>query len=587
MPAALLVPSTISHPRADAASIPLEAVTFAVLDVRTTGLVAETDRVVELAVTRVRADGTVEDEFATLIDPGCPPGPAFLHHITDELLSSAPPFAAVAGDVVARLAGCVAVAHTTAVESAFLRAEFDRAGIALPSVPSLDTLHLARTHLPTDNHRLRTCCDRLGIALPRGRSALDRARATGRLVVQLARIAAADLAPAHVVSPVPLPALPVLPTGTRTTRRPTDLGAILGGTGSAWTRPLLTRVPESAFADPATPAGRYLEALADGVEDGDLTGEQAIRMADLAVRAGISRPEIAALNELFLNGLHAAASQDRRAAAEELELLATVAAALGRPVESPAPSRKAASRPRTATTHQVLLLAAGREAEALRAAIEDNGSSHTTALAPGVSLVAVDADHVEDPQVTRALIAGIPVFPVAALWEQFGVAPPAQNQENPWDPAEPVEPATGEPQPDSPALADTAERATPALGATVPVDSGPPGHAVHLGQADQFGTAGQAAPAGSTVVVDLVTTEVPAERGQVIRPRQPAAEETDGPRLTRTEVAAAMLARPDPALPPANWYADPTRRFQYRYWNGTQWTHHVASHGQQAFDPMT
>lgn len=37
---------------------------------------------------------------------------------------------------------------------------------------------------------------------------------------------------------------------------------------------------------------------------------------------------------------------------------------------------------------------------------------------------------------------------------------------------------------------------------------------------------------------------------------------------------------------PAGWYADPTGRHHYRYWNGTQWTDHVGSHGAQTIDPL-
>ena len=36
---------------------------------------------------------------------------------------------------------------------------------------------------------------------------------------------------------------------------------------------------------------------------------------------------------------------------------------------------------------------------------------------------------------------------------------------------------------------------------------------------------------------------------------------------------------------PANWYKDPSGRFELRYWNGTAWTEHVATGGKQAVDP--
>jgi len=40
------------------------------------------------------------------------------------------------------------------------------------------------------------------------------------------------------------------------------------------------------------------------------------------------------------------------------------------------------------------------------------------------------------------------------------------------------------------------------------------------------------------------------------------------------------------AGPLANWYSDPTGRHQYRYWDGTAWTHHVANNGEASVDPL-
>lgn len=36
---------------------------------------------------------------------------------------------------------------------------------------------------------------------------------------------------------------------------------------------------------------------------------------------------------------------------------------------------------------------------------------------------------------------------------------------------------------------------------------------------------------------------------------------------------------------PANWYKDPSGRYEMRYWNGSQWTEHVATAGKQSIDP--
>ncbi len=46
----------------------------------------------------------------------------------------------------------------------------------------------------------------------------------------------------------------------------------------------------------------------------------------------------------------------------------------------------------------------------------------------------------------------------------------------------------------------------------------------------------------------------------------------------QTTAAAASAA-------PAGWYADPSGRFELRYWDGNQWTEHVSRAGQQYTDP--
>jgi uncharacterized protein YxjI len=38
---------------------------------------------------------------------------------------------------------------------------------------------------------------------------------------------------------------------------------------------------------------------------------------------------------------------------------------------------------------------------------------------------------------------------------------------------------------------------------------------------------------------------------------------------------------------PADWYPDPSGRHEHRYWDGSQWTEHVASHGRQSVDHDT
>ena len=80
----------------------------------------------------------------------------------------------------------------------------------------------------------------------------------------------------------------------------------------------------------------------------------------------------------------------------------------------------------------------------------------------------------------------------------------------------------------------------------------------------------------------------------------PAASQGSGPGSNAAaganvwQSAASSSAAPASGAPagggnvpsvPANWYKDPSGRFEMRYWNGTQWTEHVATAGKQSIDP--
>ena len=46
----------------------------------------------------------------------------------------------------------------------------------------------------------------------------------------------------------------------------------------------------------------------------------------------------------------------------------------------------------------------------------------------------------------------------------------------------------------------------------------------------------------------------------------------------------ASTATSSSAAAPAAWYPDPSKRFELRYWDGAEWTEHVARGGQQFTD---
>lgn len=67
---------------------------------------------------------------------------------------------------------------------------------------------------------------------------------------------------------------------------------------------------------------------------------------------------------------------------------------------------------------------------------------------------------------------------------------------------------------------------------------------------------------------------------------QPAAQPTPQPAAVVEPTVQVAAAAPAANIP-ANWYADPSGRFELRYWDGQKWTEHVARGGQQFTDAPT
>ena len=119
---------------------------YAVLDVETTGLDPYRDRVIQLAIRQISADGTAESEWETLVNPGAgvDPGPVEVHGLTSAHLADAPSYKDVAATVARHLEGRVFVAHNAAFDWAFVAVESDRAGVRLDVLDWLCTMRLAK-----------------------------------------------------------------------------------------------------------------------------------------------------------------------------------------------------------------------------------------------------------------------------------------------------------------------------------------------------------------------------------------------------------------------------------------------------------
>jgi|GEM_PF-230303 len=64
-----------------------------------------------------------------------------------------------------------------------------------------------------------------------------------------------------------------------------------------------------------------------------------------------------------------------------------------------------------------------------------------------------------------------------------------------------------------------------------------------------------------------------------------AAQVSEPEPVAAAEPVVAEAAPAAESTVPAGWYADPSGRFELRYWDGAAWTEHVSRAGQQFTDP--
>jgi DNA polymerase-3 subunit epsilon len=296
---------------------PLNKTHFAVVDVETTGFAAtRTDRIIEIAILRVSADGSILDEFVSLVNPGRDLGPTGIHGITGRDVLDAPRFCDVVGDVVSRMEEAVVVGHNVRFDSSFVEAECSRAGHMLPEFPVLCTLGLAgELDIPISNRQLVSCCAHFGIRIDGVHSAHSDAVATAQLLAACLKLAAEaglrtieDLG-CHQLFP---PTWPKLPKSGRCLRR--GDAQILRASDPNYLSRLVTRL--MGIARPSSQDGtskdivRYLAMLDRVLEDRLVTESEAEELSAVAREWGLSGEQVCVAHRVFLGELARAALAD-------------------------------------------------------------------------------------------------------------------------------------------------------------------------------------------------------------------------------------------------------------------------------------
>jgi DNA polymerase-3 subunit epsilon len=186
----VVVMADVAVPVPGIRSVPLAGLDFTVVDVETTGWAPDEAGITEIGAVRVH-EGRVVAEFSSLVNPGTPVPPAIteLTGISDPMLASAPPVAAVLPGLLAFAEGSVLTAHNAPFDLRFLTAACAGMGRDWPGFEVLDTVRLAR-HLMVSpqevpDRKLATLASFFGTPVQPSHRALDDARATAAVLGQL------------------------------------------------------------------------------------------------------------------------------------------------------------------------------------------------------------------------------------------------------------------------------------------------------------------------------------------------------------------------------------------------------------------
>ena len=167
---------------ADPAMLEDSGIEYVAFDLETTGLLADTDRIVEVGAVRFNPLGDVLGEFQRLVNPSRPSGARAraVHGISDEELARAeaaevvlPEFLEFLGDP----SRTILLAHNATFDAGFLGRELARMGRPMPGHDVVDTLSMARKRWPgIGSHRLEFLSQRLGLELEGSHRALSDSR---------------------------------------------------------------------------------------------------------------------------------------------------------------------------------------------------------------------------------------------------------------------------------------------------------------------------------------------------------------------------------------------------------------------------
>lgn len=165
---------------------------FTVIDTETTGLSSIESRIVEVAAIKFSKDGIL-DKFSTLVNPEqkIPSQCIQIHHITDQMVQSAPKIKQILPDFLKFIEGSVLIGHNINFDLRFLNAELERNGFFQLKNSFIDTLSLSRWSLPEmQKYNQSILAEYFNIKIKNAHRAEDDAYVCGQIFLNCIKVSA-------------------------------------------------------------------------------------------------------------------------------------------------------------------------------------------------------------------------------------------------------------------------------------------------------------------------------------------------------------------------------------------------------------
>ncbi|MDI1435391.1 exonuclease domain-containing protein [Polyangium sorediatum] len=578
---------------------------FAVIDVETTGLRPQSERIIEIGLVRTDVYGNVLSELSTLLNPQRNPGATHIHGITPADITDAPRFREVLPELVRHLAGAVLVGHNLRFDRGFLQHEFSRTEYAFPAAPQLCTRDLAVEFLPhLPNYRLPTCGAAIGIHHAYHHTALEDARVTTKLLQHFGRMMTARtawpwgfeieqaraVAWPHIVGPSRL--LTRRGSAERRAAEKTYLSRLVG------------HVPARS-AEGNTNTRAYFSMLDEILEDRRVTAEEAQAIYEVAHSHGLGGEDLLAAHRTYLVGLVRVALADGVITDVEAADLANVTSLLGLSesdlhrafmdaragVIAPMPGEE---RPLRVGMTVCFTGESVPPKDELEHRARQTGLRVVSAMSGKVDVLVVDDPYSMSVKAQQARDANLRVLAVPTFLSLLARCEPAEpgSKASVHSPAERRRPQSLGDLDGKRVLvlgveADADVRLTKlmtAAGATIAKRLTPSVDiVVHVDEESEAERIGRARDLGCVLLSVREVEALPETRAEAPSTQSPVfpAQSQNPPPAPVAPIAQVRSAssQREGAPWPSGWYPDPWGAAPTRWWDGSRWTEHVQGRG--------